>query len=173
MSDHPSLLLLLLFNPYIPPLSSPSVLEEKKESTSSFLTSLSLPPHFPPPSTQVLFLQRPVKRVVHLLLPLHPDLHPLPFLLYITTTLLVNDISSFFNDNCIIFSISMGFERITKAHLVQAVMAAWIVFSAWNTHMAVMAAPLPQSAAGGSSYPVNDSSLNDPFSTPDYLGNKF
>ncbi|KAF9026581.1 hypothetical protein BGZ52_006406 [Haplosporangium bisporale] len=48
-------------------------------------------------------------------------------------------------------------------------MAAWIVFSAWNTHMAVMAAPLPQSAAGGSSYPANDSSLNDPFSTPDYL----
>ncbi|KAG0032659.1 hypothetical protein BGZ82_006450 [Podila clonocystis] len=35
--------------------------------------------------------------------------------------------------------------------------------------MAVMAAPLPQSATGGSSYPANDSSLNDPFSTPDYL----
>lgn len=66
----------------------------------------------------------------------------------------------------------MGFDRITKAHLVQVVMAAWIVFSAWNTHMAVMAAPLPQSATGGSSYPANDSSLNDPFSTPDYLGNK-
>ncbi|KAG0084435.1 hypothetical protein BGZ92_009864 [Podila epicladia] len=63
----------------------------------------------------------------------------------------------------------MGFDRITKAHLVQVVMAAWIVFSAWNTHMAVMAAPLPQSATGGSSYPANDSSLNDPFSTPDYL----
>lgn len=67
----------------------------------------------------------------------------------------------------------MGLDRITKAHLVQVVMASWIVFSAWNTHMAVMAAPLPQSAAGGSSYPANDSSLNDPFSTPDYLGNKF
>ncbi|KAG0343905.1 hypothetical protein BG004_004904 [Podila humilis] len=62
----------------------------------------------------------------------------------------------------------MGFDRIAKAHLLPVVLAAWFAVSAWSAHMVVMAAPLPQLPSGGS-YPANDSSLNDPFSTPDYL----
>jgi hypothetical protein len=50
--------------------------------------------------------------------------------------------------------------------------AAWIIYLLYNVHTAI-AAPLPQadaSAAGGSSSSKN-TTLIDPFSTPDYLGN--
>ncbi|KAG0232607.1 hypothetical protein B0O80DRAFT_499646 [Mortierella sp. GBAus27b] len=52
--------------------------------------------------------------------------------------------------------------------------AVWILLFVWNLH-AVLAAPIPQSSGGSSTdgaqtdYPANDTTLVDPFSTPDYL----
>ncbi|KAF9930385.1 hypothetical protein BGZ65_005378 [Modicella reniformis] len=52
--------------------------------------------------------------------------------------------------------------------------AIWVILSIWSLHVA-LASPLPQdpgstvSNGAGQSYPANDTSLVDPFSTPDYL----
>ncbi|KAF9347513.1 hypothetical protein BGX34_003092 [Mortierella sp. NVP85] len=60
--------------------------------------------------------------------------------------------------------------------------AIWILLTIWSLHLVVLASPIPQdSGTGGnvvngtsvkndtSSFPANDTSLVDPFSTPDYL----
>ncbi|KAF9408737.1 hypothetical protein BGZ94_002211 [Podila epigama] len=64
----------------------------------------------------------------------------------------------------------MAIEARTRTRLIQLIVAVWFVISAWNTHLAVSAAPIPQQSSDGKgSYPVNGTSPNDPFSTPDYL----